>query len=181
VLIVSMLTLWGAALIGAVRLAGSTVLQRAVRSLSPHEALCLTAGAALMSADFFVRTSTGYRAVLLLFALPGLLAMGRVAASGRFTAFLRWTVAAALVVMWSLPVQRLIRDAFGRYWTPEGVIAHPLGTLLPGAGFWLLREALWWWLMTVLLAIALRAVFDSPVAEDTRRWLRHGISSPALE
>ena len=153
--------LYAAALLGALRIGGDARLRRAVARLAPREAVCLAAGAMLLCGCFFAGTSVGYRAVFLLFALPGLLALARVAEAGRLSRRLRYAVAFALVLLWALPVQRLVAAAVGPFWAPSGVIPHPLGTLLLGAAVWLLREALWWWLITVLLAMVLRSVLDS--------------------
>jgi len=167
VFVASKAGLYGAALIGSLRLSRSAALQRAIARLSVREATCLAVGAALMSGCFFVAPSIGYRAVHLLFALPGMLALARVADGAAFARLVRCTIGATLVLFWSLLVQRLIAATFGPFWSLAGISVHPLGALFAGTGFWLLREGLWWWLMTFLLSVVARTVLDSRVWRDT--------------
>ena len=96
--------------------------------LAEREALCLAAGAALMTGCFFAGQSIGYRGVFLLLAMPGLLALGRSSRVFAVTALL------AVFLMWS----ELFRHAIDSAW--------------PGAAFafWLGRELAWWWVMAAL-------------------------------
>ena len=176
------LGLLAAALAGAVLLARSGALVRALRRLGGREAQCLSVGAVMMCGCFFTGANLGYRAVFVLFALPGLLALARVGEAGWLARGMRAAVAAFVLLLWCLPVQRVIDDLFGRFWAIAGGVAKPVVSPLPSLAFWLLREALWWGVMTVLLAIVLRTVLDSRTWRDALRWAnapaRQGQATP---
>lgn len=170
--VVTMLVLCGATLVFGWRLARSAALRHALVRLSEREALFLSGGAALACGCFFAGTSVGYRAVHLLFALPGLLALARVTDDPRFARRCRVVVTAILLVMWALPVQRAIDDTFGPYWIiGVGLDSHSPAALIAGAGFWLVREAAWWWLMTFLFAVVVRTILASRAVQETLQWL----------
>ena len=104
------LGLLAAALAGAVLLARSGALVRALRRLGGREAQCLSVGAVMMCGCFFTGANLGYRAVFVLFALPGLLALARAADASWLARGMRAAVAAFVLVLWCLPVQRVIDD-----------------------------------------------------------------------
>jgi hypothetical protein len=153
-------------------------LQAAMRALSQRESLCLIAGAALVCGCFFSGRSIGYREIMLLMVLPGLTALARssparaLARSSPARALARSSPARALArtlhattwvavfLMMSPGPQRFINDYFGDF-TDTGVS-------LPAFGFWLFRELCWWGLATVLIAILVRFVLDSPMWSATR-------------
>jgi len=165
------LVVYGAVLASAVLLARGAALQRALGRLSAREAQCLTVSAVVMCGCFFAGASIGYRAVMLLFALPGLLVLAREADDWRLAWLVRGALAAAFLLIWSLPIQRLINRVFGQFWVPTGSTAGPVWTPVPGLAFWVLREALWWWLMLVLLAIVMRMILASRIWNDALRWV----------
>jgi hypothetical protein len=81
-----------------------------------------------------------YRAIFLLLTLPGLCRLGT---GGRRRA-LPWVV---LALLWEA--------------VPRALIGGLAQAYLPGAemlGFWLLRQALWWWLMVEFAALTLAFV-----------------------
>jgi hypothetical protein len=154
--------LHGAAALCALRLGRSLAFARSLRGLTRREGLCLVAGAALVCGCFLAGANLAYRAVHLLFVMPALLALGHADGDARVRRLARWAIAAALGVLWSLPVQRLTDAVFGTFWEPADVASRPLGSPFPGALIWGIREALWWFLLALLLAVLLRAVMDSP-------------------
>ena len=121
-------------------------------TLDERERTFLLAGAMLMLGCFFTAQNIGYRAIHFILVLPALTAL-RQSAPGkvRYT----WTIVAALLLLWAQGWQTLVHSA-STY-------------LAPGAGFalefaaWSLREALWWWTITMLgsLAVALLSVSDA--------------------
>ncbi len=158
---------YAAAIVGGLCLGRSSTLRAGLALLSERESLCLSAGALLICACFFVGVSVGYRAVLFLFALSGLLALARVCGNARFAWWLRLLAVASLVAVWCLPIQRLIALVFGRFWRPDDVAAHVAGSALPGIAFWLIREAIWWSLVTFLLAVIVQMVLMSRTLTET--------------
>ena len=161
------LVCYAAAIVGGLRLGRSATLRDGLALLSERESLCLSAGAMLICACFFIGVSVGYRAVLFLFALSGLLALARVCGDTRFARRLHLLAAGSLVAVWCLPIQRLIAVVFGRFWRPDDIAAHAAGSALPGIAFWLLREAIWWSLVTFLLAVIVQTVLTSRTWTET--------------
>lgn len=119
--------------------------------LTPREADCLLAGSLLMVGCFLVGSSIAYRAIFLLFVIPGLLAMASGSPS-RVGALLRMATIACVGVMWFQPIQRLVYHAFGM---PTATY-HPVVSTV----FWAVREGCWWGIMTVLGAVLARALMD---------------------
>jgi hypothetical protein len=126
----------------SIRLARQPYLTTA---LSLRETLCLLVGADLLCGCFFGASNAGYRALYLLLVLPGLLAM---------PALFRRTAWAALAAMWIRIPLGLTGPEHTAAWTENG------GAFLL---FWLGREALWWWVITVLLAILMHMVMRAPI------------------
>jgi hypothetical protein len=126
--------------------------RQALVALPARTGALLVAGAAIISGCFFAADNIGYRGILMLLVLPGLLALSEnPALHHRFTR----TVAAALLVMWGISLQYAIMQA-----SP----ARGAG-LAPFA--WLLQQAAWWWLVSQLLSLLVSFAIDSP----SGRWL----------
>ncbi len=110
-------------------------------TLRERERGCLVAGALLFCGCFATLPSVGYRAISLLFVLPGCLAMARAGAR-----VARLGVAAMLLAMWNfVPMMAL---------GPKGALGQAIGPL-PFLAVWVCREALWWIVFSILLAILL--------------------------
>jgi hypothetical protein len=137
-------------LLSAIRLARRPGFSAALDSLPQRETLCLLVGADLVCGCFFGTNNAGYRALYLLFVLPGLLAL-----PGLF----RSTAWAALGAMWIRIPLGITGPEHSVGWTQSGV-AYLL--------FWLGREALWWWVVTVLLAVLVHMVLQSPCWHSLR-------------
>jgi hypothetical protein len=98
----------------------------------------LIAGALLFCGCFLSKPSIGYRGIILLPALPGMLAM---AAGSRL---LRAGAVAMVLAMWNFVPMAL----FG----PDGALA----ATLPFLAVWVMRELAWWFVFVILLAALLR-------------------------
>lgn len=142
-------------LLSAIRLARRADFSDALGSLSQREILCLLVGADLVCGCFFGTNNAGYRALYLLFVLPALLAM---------TGLFRRVAWAALGAMWIRIPLAITGPEHSEAWTQSGV-AYLL--------FWLGREALWWWVVTVLLAVLVNMVLQSSAWHSLQ-----GLSSP---
>ena len=167
--LIGTVALYAVAVAVALRIGGDATMAEALRRLSPREATCLGAGALVVAGCFFAGASVGYRAVFLLFTLPGLLALGHVASGAGVSRVARRAVAAALLVMWCLPVQRIFNANFGRIWRPDDLATVPWGTPIPGIVLWLAREALWWFLVMLLLGVLIHMLRDSRIALSLTR------------
>ncbi len=124
-------------------------LGAANRLLDPGERTFLVIGCTLMVGCFFTGQSIGYRGVFMLFALPGLFALARLAESAALRALFSVSGFLAIFLLWG----EFFRLAIGR------VTADPWVNF----GFWLGRELVWWWVMGVMGALLLRFVLDSEI------------------
>jgi hypothetical protein len=126
-------------------LAQSRPFRTALAALRPAQSLVLVAGAALVCGCFFAGLSSGYRAVMLLLAMPALLSITQ----SRDIGTLRWVLLVACVgipyVMW-FPV------------LPDSVT------------LWMANQLVWWTIVTVLLAVLWRFALDSPSLRMLRAW-----------
>jgi hypothetical protein len=100
-----------------------------LQALSAERLILLIAGAAVCTLCFYAAQNVCYRAVFLLFTLPGL------AALSRQRCHMRILLAAILLLLWEA--------AFRAIFT-----SHEARLL-----FWLCRELLWWWVVIELGAI----------------------------
>jgi hypothetical protein len=112
----------------------------ALDRLTEEERMSLFAGTLLILGCFFTAQNIGYRAVHLLFVIPALTALRRTDGAPRWTA----TLYAALALLWS--------ECWRRGLSGEPVL-FAIG--------WLLREALWWWTVTMLIALVTGLVLRS--------------------
>jgi hypothetical protein len=147
------LVLAASTIVTAIRLCGTPGFRSALAAMPPRHANYLVIGAALICGCFFTGESTGYRAIFLLFAMPGMLLL---AESGTFAAVHRWTVGAIIYCMWFPPLHHAF-DYLRRYdpdnsWGVFGRYAN-----------WVVHELAWWWVATVFLAVLFRFVLDSTV------------------
>jgi hypothetical protein len=115
------------------------------------------AGAAVTVFCFMATQNIEYREIFLLLAFPGL---SRLAPLGISFRPLPWI---ATALLWEA-VPRAIFAGLAQPFLP-----HPATF-----AFWLLREALWWWLATELLAVALAFV-----THETRRLCYVKLTQPA--
>ncbi|HKW55375.1 MAG TPA: hypothetical protein VJO12_16920 [Stellaceae bacterium] len=143
----------------------SRVLAAADEEAAPEpEATYLLLGATLLLFCFFASENIGYRGILFLLVLPGLMALRRAAEAQR-----RWLstmIAAVLAVMWGEFLRRGLHAALAALAMPEWAMARV--ELL----FWLGRELLWWWLAAGLAALVLDAVRRAPLTQDATALLQ---------
>jgi hypothetical protein len=122
-----------------------------VNDLAPPHLLTLVAGAALMVGCFLLAQNRDHRSLFLIFTTPGLFAM-LAAADGRPKTVLQGLIAASLILIW----ESVFRDSFAAIVTfllPAGIAAALQ------IGLWILRECLWWWVITQFMAILMVFIF----------------------
>jgi hypothetical protein len=125
---------------------------------APREARFLVIGGLLVAACFFAGQNIGYRGILLLPVLSGLVCLHRSVEDREVRRFCGQMIAAVLFVMWEECFRRALHAALSP---------------VPGAGlssraevfFWLGRELVWWWLVVGLAALVLAFLRQSPFAE----------------
>jgi hypothetical protein len=125
---------------------------------APREARFLVIGGLLVAACFFAGQNIGYRGILLLPVLSGLVCLHRSVEDREVRRFCLQMIAAVLFVMWGECFRRALHAAISP---------------VPGAGlssraevfFWLGRELVWWWLVVGLAAVVLAFLRQSPFAE----------------
>jgi hypothetical protein len=134
----------GAFLVGGA-LAARPFMRDALARLTDTERMMLLAGGVLMLSCFFTAQNIGYRALHLVLTLPGLTALSR-AGAGRL-----WTLTAgtALALLWAQG---------WRNWFFSQELGRPV--FING---WLIREALWWWTITMLIALVLGLLLRSEI------------------
>ncbi len=134
---------------GAVALASRPGFCRGLSLLAPRDSNCLLIGTLLMAGCFFTGPSVGYRGIFLIIALPGLLALSEQPQAGLIA---RLCPLAALLALW---LNLALAIANGSVLV-TGAPGSPLFDALC-----LLREAIWWGLMTVFLAVPVRFAIGS--------------------
>lgn len=156
---------WGMTLAVAVAaplLSSRTAMADGITRLTERERAFLLAGAMMVLGCFFTAQNIGYRAVHLVLVVPSLLALARASTWRGY----RWGVGAALALLWS------------QAWTTWLGWAGAPVLLLAG---WLLRQALWWGVVTLLATLAARILLTSELARALlpRRLLANPLSAPA--
>jgi hypothetical protein len=117
-----------------------------VHALTDMEREYLLAGSVLLVGCFVMAQNVSYRGIYLLFVLPVLVACWRGAA---------WLI---LLLMWNGALRPGI-DAMAEWPSLAGI----------PTGFWLLHELAWWGVITLLAALLLRLVWESPAVAALRR------------
>jgi hypothetical protein len=146
-------------------------VRAAIDTLPRRAHVFLLIGAVLVCGCFFAGQSIGYRGVLLLFVLPCLLGLARISTGTGATWMFRLTACATIFVLWMLLIQRAVAYVFGGSFSPVS------GSTV-GYAVWVLRELIWWWVITVLLAVLLRFGLDSPAWHDLRQVLERTFKLP---
>jgi hypothetical protein len=130
-----------AAILIGVRLGRREGVMADVERLSERERSFMLAGILLTLGCFFTAQNIGYRAVNLVLVLSAMVALHRTAHKRLYG----WGVAATLGLLWS----QCWRHALLLAVTPLGDRAQSTAIL---AG-WIVREGLWWWLITLLAGL----------------------------
>ena len=141
------------------RLLTRTALRPAFFRILGYERIFLVVGSTLLVGCFFAGQSIGYRGIFLLFVLPGLLAMARIAADSVSRRLCRTTAIIVVLLMW----EECIRNGMARLDMP------PLADALSQLTVWLARELAWWWIVSVMTAILLSFLTES---ETVRGFVR---------
>ncbi len=141
------------------RLLTRTALRPAFFRILGYERIFLVVGSTLLVGCFFAGQSIGYRGIFLLFVLPGLLAMARIAADSVSRRLCRTTAIIVVLLMW----EECIRNGMARLDMP------PLADALSQLTVWLARELAWWWIVSVMTAILLSFLAES---ETVRGFVR---------
>jgi len=124
-----------AALGAGVAIARRPAVTSALGRLTEAEGTALLAGGLLILGCFFTAQNIGYRVIYLVLTLPALTALWRVRAGPLWTA----TTFTVLALLWSQGWRNVIALLI------EGRHAFIAG--------WLIREALWWWTIAMLIAL----------------------------
>jgi hypothetical protein len=123
------------ALGGGVAIARRPAVTMALARLTESESTALLAGALVILGCFFTAQNIGYRVIFLLLTLPALTALWRMHAGHLWTA----TMFTVLALLWS------------QGW--RNVIALLIAGRHAFIAGWLVREALWWWTIAMLIAL----------------------------
>jgi hypothetical protein len=146
------------------RLLGVHQFRNALTLLTWQERVLLVIGSAVIAGCFLAGPSTGYRGVFFLLIIPGLLAISRNSARGIRNLSLG-TCGVILLLMWSECFRLALYRALEYRGVPE-MLAEQLKLL-----FWIFREFGWWWTLSVMLAVLVDFVWDSPVVRRTSQGL----------
>jgi putative flippase GtrA len=140
-------------------------LTEVLGAMPRRDAGFLVAAAAIVCGCFFAGQNVGYRAIMILPALPGLLWFGRSLPTRRgrvlFTAS-GWSI---VFIMWSIFIQQVVAAVF----IPFGAMAF---------FHWLLNQLAWWSVVTVLLAVLLSFVLGSEIGRLTMLHLQPRSANP---
>jgi hypothetical protein len=130
-------------------------MSNALKGLVVRELHCLIAGSLLLCFCFFATLNVGYREIFALLILPGLIASAE-ASTDRWAA-IAWGAAAdaVLLLMWTQPT---VLNA-----SPESV----------AIGYVIIRETIWWIIVTLLLAAAICFLGFSPTWRQFSSRCRH--------
>jgi len=131
---------------GAVVIAKTENLREGLKSLPERSRTMLLAGCALIVGCFFSAANGPYRGIYFLLVLPGVAALCRMecgrAARQRFIL----VTASVLFLMWNDCLYRTMMEV--QHW----LAVTPLQSSIAQLVFWCLREVIWWWVVTILLA-----------------------------
>ena len=177
------ITLLGTCLYGLLVLGGALICRRiltgtALRStfsqISYYERIFLIVGSTLIVGCFFAGQSIGYRGIFLLFILPGLLAMARVATDVVLRRLCRAAAIVLVLLMWEECFRIGLESIFAHLDTP------PFADNLRIFTFWLARELAWWWIVSVMVAFLLIFLAESAtVRAFSGLWKRYLPFRPA--
>jgi hypothetical protein len=137
------------------RILSDTTLRSTFFQISDYERIFAVVGSALIVGCFFAGQSIGYRGIFLLFILPGLLAITRVAPDLALRRLCRTAAIVMVLLMWEECFRLGLGIILGYLDIPQS--ADNLRILV----FWLARELAWWWLVSVMVAFLLVFLAES--------------------
>ncbi len=159
----------GLALLIGLRLGLRADTGAALARLDGRERSFLLVGALLITSCFFAAQSIDYRAVHMLLMLPSLIALRGHNAPQRLQLAALGTLA---LLWWDMLRIRIIWIGINAGDALEPVIRI--------GGAWLLRELLWWWLMTVLISLIVGLMRGAPMIEWARERFSRGPATKAV-
>lgn len=134
-------------------------VRAAVDALPPRDRNLMLLGCALILGCFFAAENAPYRDIYFLFVLPGLPGLWRATSSAAARRRLKRLVGAILFLMWA--------PFFGLA-VAQSVARFGLGAIYADA-YWLLREALWWWAVSIMLALSFDLFRAATVGGSARK------------
>jgi hypothetical protein len=137
----------------AIRTSAQWRLQDAISRIASRDAGFFIVGAIIICGCFFVGQNHTYRAIYLLLALPGLLALSLDLPYARGRSAFRFTTFAIVYVQWSLFIEWLI--------SAVGLGNMPGNDATFGYVQWLCNELAWWWIVTILLSVVFTFVMST--------------------
>ena len=173
-------TLLGTALYGVLVLSGAlicrrlltrTALRQTFSRILGYERIFLVVGSTLIVGCFFAGQSTGYRGIFLLFVLPGLLAIARVAADSATRRLCRAAAIVLLLLMWGEFFRTGLAAILAR------LDISPLSGTVSTLIFWLAREFAWWWIVSVMVAFLISFLAESETVRGLVQLSRRYLSS----
>lgn len=156
----------------ALRMAARDALPQALAELGPRVRAFMLIGCALLLGCFVTAQNAPYRGIYFLFVLPGLTQLWGAAKPARQRAML--ASAGALFLLWGQFLRRGLIDALVLAQVPA-----PLAGQIQ-LGFWFLREFVWWWVATMLMALLFSLIERSPAWERLGALDRFTRASPSL-
>jgi hypothetical protein len=154
------------------RLLTRTALRSTFSRIVGYERIFLVVGSALIVGCFFAGQSIGYRGIFLLFVLPGLLAMARIATDSASQRLSHATAIVVVLLMWEECFRNGLAAIFARLDIP------PLSDTLIQFTLWLVRELAWWWIVSVMTACLLSFVAESETFRGFTHLSKRYLSSP---
>jgi hypothetical protein len=147
----------------AVTIATFEDLQDGLELLSERNRVFLLVGCALIVGCFFAAQNGGYRGIYFLFVLPAITTMWRAPVSRAVRQRFILTGVCVLFLMWAQFLDRTREEMFGLVNASETTLEFSR------FAFWLLREVVWWWVVTILLALAFCLVYRSQSGQQILR------------
>jgi hypothetical protein len=148
-------------------------LQDDVGRLTRSEQSFLLIGAILLPSLFFTAQNIGYRAVHLLLVLPPVLALRQ---TGQQRHAHTYTVCCVIGLLWGDGWRHLVELAVD----PFGPAIYNSASIVA----WIVREGMWWWTITALVALATSLQLQSEMSRWTmqgiRRLLGHTVTQPPV-
>ena len=142
----------------------------AVQSLPARDRNLMLIGCALILGCFFTAENAPYRDIYFLFILPGLHGLWREVSNAAARRRLKLLTGAILFLMWG-PFFRLALE--------QSVAALGVGTIYSNA-YLLLRETIWWWVASLLLALLFGVFLTAKAGDNSRRQPRDGIEGKVV-
>ncbi len=135
---------------------GTPDIRDDTKQLSRPERAFLLAGALLLPGLFFTAQNIGYRAIHLLLVLPSMLALRQIGHHRRAHSY---TAGSVLALMWAEGWRHLISATAAHIGMDVANFLYIIA--------WIAREAMWWWTITALVALATSMQLHSEIGHAT--------------